>query len=207
MNLFQTLLRPDQEELENGERLLVAKAANILQVGEFQLLQLAYRDWHNKDLPESLVSVLFKSYMLRNEVPHWARHYARNIIDADAKGAINDNEPSFHAYDHNYHVSVPSGVRRFWMAVGVLVVFLGGSIILAELSIKESASMFPPYLNQEDLKIRSTEATYGRADAIPASAVVKSSLPDMGGNFSAGESEKSNWTGYTAPTGMLPAPP
>ena len=66
MNLLQTLMRPDREEMELGERTLVAKAANILQVGEFQLLQLAYQGWHNRDLPEALVSQLFSSYMLKN---------------------------------------------------------------------------------------------------------------------------------------------
>ena len=130
MNLFHTLMRPDKEELEHGERVLVAKAANLLQVGEFQLLQLAYRDWHNKDLPEALVSQLFSSYMFKDEVPHWARHYARKIVDADENGALNDNEPSYHAYDHDYHTSVPRGVRRFWMAVGVLTFTMGAPLFL-----------------------------------------------------------------------------
>lgn len=44
MNFWETLLHPDKEELENPERRVIANAANILQVGEFQLLQLAYRD-------------------------------------------------------------------------------------------------------------------------------------------------------------------
>ncbi|MCH7542778.1 MAG: hypothetical protein IIB65_03995, partial [Proteobacteria bacterium] len=43
-NLFQTLMRPDREESE--QRAEVARAANLLQLGEFQLLQLAYHDWH-----------------------------------------------------------------------------------------------------------------------------------------------------------------
>ena len=37
---FQTLIQPDREE--HPERALIARAANLLQVGEFQLLQLAY---------------------------------------------------------------------------------------------------------------------------------------------------------------------
>ncbi|MBL6933215.1 MAG: hypothetical protein ISR45_09725 [Rhodospirillales bacterium] len=182
MNLFQTLLSPDKEELENGERVLVGKAANILQVGEFQLLQLAYRDWHNKELPEALVSQLFSSYMLRNEVPHWARYFARNIIEASEKGALNDNEPSFHDFDHNYHTSVPGGLRRFWVAVGVLAVAMGGAIVLADLSIVKTGSsgIFPPYLDQNNLKISGTTTPYGRADVVPPSSQVDASLPDMG---------------------------
>jgi hypothetical protein len=192
MNLFQTLMRPDGEELEMGQRTHVLKAANILQVGEFQLLQLAYRDWYNKDLPEALVSQLFSSYMLKNEVPHWARNYARKIIDADARGALNDNAPAFHVYDHEYRTFVPGGVRRFWTAVGILTLCIGGAIILADLSVTTSATQFPPYLNEEDLKVNKTAAPYGRADVIPASISQDASLPYM---------EEIDTTG------MLPAPP
>jgi len=203
MNLFQTLMRPDKEESELGERMLVAKAANALQVGEFQLLQLAYRDWHDKDLPESLITVLFSSYMLKDEVPHWARHYARKIIDAEAKGVLNDNDASFHDYDHDYHTSVPGGVRRFWLAVGVLFIIIGGAIALSDLSTMKSASMFPPYLDEEDLQIKNTSVPYGRADDLP----VNSSLPDMGDAIGSVDGNKGNWQGYNPPTGMLPAPP
>ncbi len=207
MNLFQTLMRPDQEELELGERVLVAKAANILQVGEFQLLQLAYRDWHNKDLPEALVSQLFSSYMLKNEVPHWARHYARTIIEAESDGAINDNEPSYHVYDHDYHTTVPNGVKRFWIAVAFLVFTLGGAIALSDMTVVRAAGMFPPYLDNEDLKSAKNNSLYGRADVLPVSATVNSSLPDMGEGSPKQPSQEGNWFGYVPPTGMLPAPP
>ena len=78
MEFFQTLIRPDREE--NSQRAEVCKAANHLQVGEFQFLQLAYREWHKDEMPEELSNSIFKSYMLRDEVPHWARHYGRRII-------------------------------------------------------------------------------------------------------------------------------
>jgi len=167
MNLFQTLMRPDREELERGQRTLVVKAANILQVGEFQLLQLAYREWHSKDLPEALISKLFSSYMLKDQVPHWARHYARKIINADAACELNDNAPVFHVYDHEYRTNVPGGVRRFWVAVAVLTLLIGGAIILADLSVTTPASQFPPYLNEEDLRVNNPNTPYGRADSIP----------------------------------------
>ena len=40
-SFWDTMLKPDHEELEMKERLVVISAANQLQVGEFQLLQLA----------------------------------------------------------------------------------------------------------------------------------------------------------------------
>lgn len=149
--LLETLLHPDQEELETKDRLVVNEAANLLQVGEFQLIQLAYRDWHGDDLPEAMVALLFKEYMLRDAVPHWARHYARTIIDGFERGNIDENAAHYHRYDHDYITTVPQGILRFCFAVGCLIFFVGGGIILADLSAGESATMFPPYLNVNDL--------------------------------------------------------
>ena len=92
MNFFKVLLWPDREEAENAERAVVAAAANQLQVGEFQLLQLAYREWFGEDISESAKDGLFESYMLDGEVPYWARHYARRSIRLDEPGGLNDSD-------------------------------------------------------------------------------------------------------------------
>lgn len=69
MNFFRVLINPEQEETGHPDRKLVGSAANLLQVGEFQLLQLAYHAWFGKDLPPELVSPLFTTYMIRCQVP------------------------------------------------------------------------------------------------------------------------------------------
>jgi|TARA_B100000959_G_scaffold117704_1_gene123630 hypothetical protein len=48
MSFLRTFLQPDYEELP--ERTLVGNAANILQIGEFQLLQLAYFEWLEQEM-------------------------------------------------------------------------------------------------------------------------------------------------------------
>jgi len=158
--LWETLLNPDREDAAMKDKVIVIQAANQLQVGEFQLLQLAYREWHAEDLPETLIAKLFTDYMLKDEVPHWARHYAKRVLAACEKGEINENAPDFHRYDHDYGTIEPHAVRRFCVAVGCLVVFLGGGIVLANITAGKSASMFPPYLDVNDLP-RKTPAGRG----------------------------------------------
>ena len=131
ISFWETLLNPEHEEQEMKERLVVISAANQLQIGEFQLLQLAYRDWFDKDLPEALVTKLFSSYMLHHQVPHWARHYARHIIDGHERGELDDNAPRFHRYDYEYHTSVPQGVQRFCIAAAGVMIAVFGSIYVA----------------------------------------------------------------------------
>ncbi len=151
MSLWKTLLHPDREEAEMKERLVVISDANQLQVGEFQLLQLAYREWYGKEMPAALVSKLFTSYMLHDRVPHWARHYARRIIDGSERGDPDDNAPMFHRYDDEYHSHVPRGVQRFCVAVAGVIIAVFGSIYIANQVVDTTASMLPPYFEVNDL--------------------------------------------------------
>jgi hypothetical protein len=177
-SFWRTLIHPDHEELEMKDRLVVISAANLLQVGEFQLLQLAYREWHDQDLPEALISHLFTSYMLDNEVPHWARHYARRILDRHERGEIDDNARSFHRYDHEYHTSVPRGVQRFCVATAGVMLAIFGSIYVANQVVGHTTSMLPPYFEKQDFRRGPTEA-----NAIPG---VREHFiaPGGAGNFS-----------------------
>ncbi|NKB55619.1 MAG: hypothetical protein GKS00_04715 [Alphaproteobacteria bacterium] len=149
---FQTLLRPDQEDA-NPESAEIAQAANILQIGEFQLLQLAYKDWHGKELPEALTDRLFADYMLRKQVPHWARHYARRILDWDKRGLLNAGDSTYHRYDRGYSMQAPGGVRRFVIASVVLLVFVGGSLWVSHIATGgKSTSILPPYFDAKELR-------------------------------------------------------
>ena len=148
-DFIQTLMRPDREE--DPERTVVAQAANILQVGEFQLLQLAYHEWYGVDLPESQTHRLFDAYMLQGEVPHWAREYAERIIRQDEIGMIDDNDPAYHRFDRDYVTHVPRGVRHFTVACLLLASVMVVSILVGHLAGTDATSILPPYFEQEQL--------------------------------------------------------
>ena len=148
INFIKTLMRPDQEE--DPERTVVARAANILQVGEFQLMQLAYHDWYGQELPAALCDQLFQAYMLRDEIPTWARHYARRIIDFEDRGLIDCNDAYYHRYDREYVTHVPQGVRQFTVASVILASILVLGVVIGELAAGEDGSLLPPYFDQRD---------------------------------------------------------
>jgi hypothetical protein len=168
MNFFQVLLHPDREELEFKERAQVCSAANVLQVGEFQLLQLAYREWFGEDLPEALVAKLFTDYMMHSEVPHWARHYARVVLMREESGQLDINNPSYHRYDHDYHTTVPKGFRHFWTAVGILTFCMASGLLVASMTVTEPTSILPPYFDKKELEPSKKGTNWGRADDAPA---------------------------------------
>jgi hypothetical protein len=147
---FQTLLKPDREE--DSERAEVAKAANLLQIGEFQLLQLAHYAWHGAEMLEAAKDTIFGSYMLRNQVPVWARHYARRVIELDEQDELDDRDPRYHRYDVDYFKAPPLGARRLIFAVCCIAfVMVGGLAVGQHLAPREVTSILPPYFSQEEL--------------------------------------------------------
>ena len=55
--LLKTLIKPDWDE--NPKRSLIIQAANLIQIGEFQLIQLAYKSWYGENLPEEKINTIF----------------------------------------------------------------------------------------------------------------------------------------------------
>ena len=147
---FKTLIRPDREE--DPERTLVARAANVLQVGEFQLLQLAYHEWHGHDLPQDDCGKLFQAYMLRGKTPEWARRYATWVLRQDEIDMIDSRDPAFHRYDHDYAAVNPKGLRQFLAATAVIAFVLVGGIVVTHFAAGSATSILPPYFEAEDLR-------------------------------------------------------
>lgn len=150
MRLFETLIHPEREEDLN--RTEVARAANELQVGEFQLLQLAYHNWYGTDMPEGMIHELFRAYMLDNAVPHWARFYAREVLKAAERGVIDETDPRYHRYDDDYATQIPDGVRRFLAASFVVALVIGGGIAFSLYVGANSPQLLPPYFEEEELR-------------------------------------------------------
>ena len=152
MSLLQTLLKPDREE--NPERALIGHAANLLQVGEFQFLQLAYADWHGQDMPSSMTDKIFAEYMLRGVIPIYARAYARKIVGQEKAGSLDMWNPKFHRFDAEYHTTVPNGMRNFVVSVIMIAAVIFGGILVSHFSIDcgmDSSSILPPYFQERNL--------------------------------------------------------
>ena len=76
--LLKTLVKPDWDD--NPKRSEILHAANLLQIGEFQLIQLAYKVWFKEDLPEEKINKIFSEYMVTGIIPIWVASYAQDIL-------------------------------------------------------------------------------------------------------------------------------
>ena len=98
--LLKTLVKPDWDD--NPKRSEILYAANILQIGEFQLIQLAYKVWFREDLPENKINKIFEEYMIRGIIPIWVTYYAKDIIKLDNANVLNSYDEKYHVYDHEF---------------------------------------------------------------------------------------------------------
>ncbi len=181
MTLLQALIRPDREE--NAWRAEVARAANLLQVGEFQFLQLAYDEWHGREMPEDLINRLFTAYMLHDQAPWWARRCARRVLALDGRGELNEEDPAWRRYDRNYGQAPSKDARRFIAVALLLASLLGGTLWIGHLVAGESASFLPPYFTRKELREMAGEREAGNAAKTPRSAPRETPLSPQPYNF------------------------
>tara|TARA_B100001123_G_C15099411_1_gene942944 strand:- start:151 stop:642 length:492 start_codon:yes stop_codon:yes gene_type:complete len=147
--LLKTLVKPDWDD--NPKRSEILHAANLLQIGEFQLIQLAYKVWYNKDLPEDKISKIFSEYMVRGIIPIWVTYYAKDIIKLDYANKLDSYDSKYHMYDHEFGDFIPNEKQR--RRRGIFYAFIVGFVFIATHFmaanyVGEPASFYPPYIEK-----------------------------------------------------------
>ena len=150
--LLKTLVKPDWDD--NPKRSEILSAANILQIGEFQLIQLAYKVWFRENLPENKINKIFEEYMIREIMPIWVTYYAKDIIKLDNANVLNSYDEKYHVYDHEFGDYIPSDKHRkrrgIFYAIIIGIVFISSHYMAINyVDIEKSASFYPPYVEKK----------------------------------------------------------
>ena len=154
MNVLEVLLHPDREE--DVDRAGVVHAANLLEVGEFQLLQLAFHEWYGREMQESEKKAFFRSVFFEKSTPSFLRHYARRIVMRHNRGKLSSYAHAYHRYDSEvFSCSLPSGAFHFFGVAALLIGMLFGSLVMANYTVERVGSCtdpLPPCLTIQDLE-------------------------------------------------------
>ena len=150
--LLKTLIKPDWDD--DPKRSEIIYAANLIQVGEFQLIQLAYKSWYRQELSEDKVNKIFSEYMYRNITPIWVRYYAKDIIKLDNVNMLNGYDERYHVYDHEFGAYIYDNKQR--RRLGVLYATIIAFVFIAThymainyVGDNESAGFYPPYIEKQ----------------------------------------------------------
>ena len=148
-DLLNTIIKPDWDD--NPIRSEVLNAANLLQIGEFQLIQLAYKVWYKENLPENKINKIFEEYMIRGIIPIWATYYAKDIIKLDDANVLNGYDEKYHIYDHEFGSYIYDRKQRrrrgILYATIIAFVFITTHFIAANY-VEEPAGFYPPYIEK-----------------------------------------------------------
>ena len=149
--LLKTLIKPDWDD--NPKRSEILHAANLLQIGEFQLIQLAYKVWYNENLPEDKINKIFSEYMITGIIPIWVKYYAKDILKLDQANVLNSYNEKYHVYDHEFGTYIYDEKQR--RRRGVLYATIIAFVFIAShymainyVKDEEAAGFFPPYVEK-----------------------------------------------------------
>jgi hypothetical protein len=149
--LLKTLIKPDWDD--NPKRSKVLHAANLLQVGEFQLLQLAYKVWYKKDLPENKINKIFSEYMVTGIIPIWVTEYTDFILKLEKAKVLNIHDEKYHVYDHEFGAHIYDDKHRkrkgiFYTLIIVITFFASHFVVINY--VEDSVDFaFPPYIEKK----------------------------------------------------------
>ncbi len=147
--LLKTLIKPDWDE--NPKRSEILHAANLLQVGEFQLIQLAYKVWYKENLPEDKINNIFSEYMITGIIPIWVTAYARDILKLDKANVLDSYNEKYHVYDHEFGTYIYDNRqrrRRGVLYTAIIVCVFVVTHFMAANYVEEPASFYPPYIEK-----------------------------------------------------------
>ena len=149
--LLKTLIKPDWDD--NPKRSEILHAANLLHVGEFQLIQLAYKSWYNEDLPEHKINIIFSEYMVTGIIPIWVTNYAEYILKLNKANVLDSFNDKYHVYDHEFgkYISTERQRKRrgIFYALIIGMVFVASHYMAINYVEDEgSAGFYPPYVEK-----------------------------------------------------------
>jgi hypothetical protein len=147
--LLKTLIKPDWDE--SPKRSEILHAANLLQIGEFQLIQLAYKVWYKENLPEDKINNIFSEYMITGIIPIWVTAYAKDILKLDQANVLDSYNEKYHIYDHEFGAYIYDNKQRRRRGVLYTTIIVCVFVIthfMAANYVEEPASFYPPYIEK-----------------------------------------------------------
>jgi len=74
--------------LLDNEAKLIGFAAMVLQISEYEVFRIAYRNWFNRSITEAGADAVFKDYLATGEVPYWVNDFARKVHEKFKAGTL-----------------------------------------------------------------------------------------------------------------------
>ena len=68
------------------------EAAAAMEIKEFTIFELAYREWYGRQPLAHVIEAHFTNYMFHRTIPAWVRSYSRQIVELHSQGRLNPRQ-------------------------------------------------------------------------------------------------------------------
>ena len=75
---------------------LIQTAIDAADVSEFDFFRAAWRAWHGSPAEEKALERIFVQYLYNQRAPGFVRHFARRVLEAEARGALRSADLGLH---------------------------------------------------------------------------------------------------------------
>ena len=161
MKFFKAYLCSDAANKQ--DRMMVTSVANRLDIGEFQLLQIAFRQWYGREMQSDEQHKFFHNVFILGQTPAFLRHLSRRIYLRDVEVSVHEQPFHFNIHDLNSVTVYKSiDVRNFVKAVSLLLGVLSVFLLLALHTVRHDGrctTAFPPCLTDNDLGAKEAESS------------------------------------------------
>ena len=143
------------------DRMMVTSAANLLDIGEFQLLQIAFRQWYGREMQSDEQDKFFHDVFILGKTPAFLRHLSRRIYFRDVECNFHEQPSRFNIPDlYSVRVDKPIDVRHFVKVISLLLGVLFVFLLLALYTVRydgQCTTYFPPCLTDNDIGAKEVE--------------------------------------------------
>ena len=117
---------------------LVADTAGLLEISEFRVFQLAFREWYGREIRDHEAEDYFTAFMYFDRVPFWVRRFCHIIQNLDAAGKLNPRDFGITPQRFEYRL-----LR--WAVKGVTVML---AVFIILLFLANTAADLMPFLKE-----------------------------------------------------------
>lgn len=117
---------------------LVAETAGLLEITEFHLFQLAFKEWYGREIRDYEAESYFSDFMYFDRVPFWVRRFCHRILNLHEAGKLNPCDYGIMPERFEYRL-----LR--WAVRGVTVVL---AVFILLLFLANTAGDLMPFLKE-----------------------------------------------------------
>jgi len=86
------LFFPDVGNMTITDEAKVRISSRLLEISEFRLFHIAYSRWYGMEIPDREIEPTFSAYLLENRIPHWVRHFTREVLSRYRDGTLDPGD-------------------------------------------------------------------------------------------------------------------